>query len=72
MWRMGYLLVVVMMIVLAGLLVAVLGRSRPPRGTLSDKPVVRAEPSAEEATPDASATAAPKQIDQASRRTPPA
>ncbi len=68
---MGYLLAGMLIIVLLGLLVAALARSKPPRGTLSDKPVVREKPSAEEATPDASATASPQQIEQARRHTPP-
>jgi hypothetical protein len=67
---MGYLLVGILMIVLIGLLVIALGRGRPPTGTLDGNPRVRAQPSADEATPDASSTATQEQADEARRRTP--
>lgn len=67
---MGYLLVGLMALVLVGLLVIALSRSRP-RGTLTNKPTVRDKPSTEEATPDASTTASQQQIDKARRHTPP-
>jgi hypothetical protein len=69
--KMGYLLVGVMAIVLVVLLVVALSRGKP-QGTLDNKPHVRDKPSAEEATPGASATASPEQAEQARRRTPPA
>ena len=62
-----------MAVLLLCLLVAVMRRAKPPSGTLpTDKPVVRDMPSSEEATPDASDMASPRQVDNARKRTPPA
>lgn len=72
-YRMGYLLVGLLIILFLGFLVMALTKGKPPRGTLhSDKPVVRDKPSAEDVTPGASSTATARQSEHARRHTPPA
>ncbi len=71
----GYILAGVVLLIAAALILPLLAARRAPKpqgGTLeSDHPVVRAEPSADEANPAESITATPAQRENARRRTPP-
>ena len=69
---MGYLIVGLLAIVLIFFLVTALARGKPSGNLPHTKPVVRDEPSAEEANPSASVTASPRQKENARGHTPPA
>lgn len=73
---MGYLLVFLALLLVAGLLLPTLASRRAPRphgGSLpSDHPVSREEPASDEVDPAQSLTASPEQQEKAARHTPPA
>lgn len=72
---MGYIIVFILGIIFLAVLITSLvgmGQRRGQNGTLpSDHPVSRTEPAADEANPAASATATPRQRENAERHTPP-